>query len=209
MYFGPEKYAPGESCCLILCCGLWEVRPTYRLSQWHKKNFSQDRSTLARFCKPIRSFKSETSFSAIGQHLWQNPKCAREYNDNKFSILSRGRTFFHLSTLEATYIQTKFMQTKRIRLWSKNHTLVSAPSIGRFFYQLWCSFFPFFLFSSTVSLYKWLTSPFHSISDGFSWKVSDENFENEYSTLRNFQILYHESTLTYSEITITIILNSK
>ena len=67
--------------------------------------FSPDRSTLARSCKPIRSFKAETSFSAIG-HLLQNPTCAREYNDNKFSILARGRTSFHLFTLEATYIKT-------------------------------------------------------------------------------------------------------
>ena len=29
-----------------------------------------------------------------------------EYNDNKFSILARGRTSFHLSALEATYIKT-------------------------------------------------------------------------------------------------------
>ena len=66
----------------------------------------QDKSTLARSCKPIRNFKAETSFSAIGQHLLQSPTCAREYNDNKFSILARGRTSFHLSTLEATYIKT-------------------------------------------------------------------------------------------------------
>ena len=104
-----------------------------------QEHISQDRSTLARSCKPIKSFKAETSFSAIGQHLLQNPTCARKYNDNKFSILARCRTFFHLSTLEATYIKTckptKFMQTKGIRLWSKNYTLVSASSIGRFFYQ--------------------------------------------------------------------------
>ena len=55
---------------------------------------------------PIRSFIAETSFSAIGQHLLQNPTCAHEYNDNKFSILARGRTSFHLSTFEATYIKT-------------------------------------------------------------------------------------------------------
>ena len=66
---------------------------------------SQDRSTLARSCKPIRSFKAETSYSAIEQHLLQNSTCAREYND-KFSILTRGRTSFHLFTLEATYIKT-------------------------------------------------------------------------------------------------------
>ena len=71
-----------------------------------QKHISQHRSTLARSCKPIRSFKTETSFSAIGQHLLQNPTCAHEYNDNKFSILARGRTSFHLSTLEATYIKT-------------------------------------------------------------------------------------------------------
>ena len=71
-----------------------------------QKHISQDQSTLARSCKPIRSFKTETSFSAIGQHLLQNPTCAHKYNDNKFSILARGRTSFHLSTLEATYIKT-------------------------------------------------------------------------------------------------------
>ena len=38
-----------------------------------QKHISQDRSTLARSCKPIRSFKTETFFSAIGQHLLQNP----------------------------------------------------------------------------------------------------------------------------------------
>ena len=60
------------------------------------------------FCKrycPIAE-KEVTSFSAIGQHLLQNPTCAREYNDDRFSILARGRTSFHLSTLEATYIKT-------------------------------------------------------------------------------------------------------
>ena len=67
---------------------------------------SQDRSALARSCKPIRSLKAETSLSAVEQHLLQNPTCAREYNDDKFSVLARGRTSFHLSTLEATYIKT-------------------------------------------------------------------------------------------------------
>ena len=39
-----------------------------------QEHMSQDRSTLARSCKPIRSFKAETSFSAIGQHLFYNTK---------------------------------------------------------------------------------------------------------------------------------------
>ena len=73
-----------------------------------QEHISQDRYTLARscICKPIRSFKAENCFSAIEQHLSQSPTCAREYNDNKFSILARGRTSFYLSTPEATYIKT-------------------------------------------------------------------------------------------------------
>ena len=67
---------------------------------------SQDQSTSARSGKPIRSLKAETPLSAIGQHLLQNSICACEYNDNKFSILARGRSSFHLSTFEATYIKT-------------------------------------------------------------------------------------------------------
>ena len=70
-----------------------------------QKHISRDRSTLALSCKPIRSFITETSFSSIG-HLLQNPTCAHKYNDNKFSILARGCTSFHLSTLEAPYIKT-------------------------------------------------------------------------------------------------------
>ena len=71
-----------------------------------QEHISQDQGTLAGSCKPITSFKAKTSFSAIRQHLLQNPTSAREYSDNKFSILARGRTSFHLSTSEATYIKT-------------------------------------------------------------------------------------------------------
>ena len=35
-----------------------------------------------------------------------NQLCAQNYSDDKFSILAHGRTAFHLSTLEATYIKT-------------------------------------------------------------------------------------------------------
>ena len=100
---------------LYHCNSRYVGRTTQRLQQRIKQHvpktilqehISQNRSTLASSCKPITSFKAETSFSAIGQHLLQNPTCAREYNDNKFSILARGRTSFYLSTLEATYIKT-------------------------------------------------------------------------------------------------------
>ena len=46
-----------------------------------------------------------TSTSAIEQHLLNNEKCPSYYDDNKLSILAKGKTFFHLSTLEATLIK--------------------------------------------------------------------------------------------------------
>ena len=57
-----------------------------------------------------RSGKSSTPFmfsdSAIGQHLLDNPICAKNYSDEKFTILSFGRLSFHLSGLEAVYIKS-------------------------------------------------------------------------------------------------------
>ena len=97
---------------LCHCDSRYVGRTSQRLQQRIKQHvpktilqghISQDRTTLARSCKAIRSLRAETSFSAIGQHLLQNPTCAREYNDNKFFILARVRFSFHLSTLEATY----------------------------------------------------------------------------------------------------------
>ena len=43
--------------------------------------------------------------SAIGKHLAENATCAKNYRDERFSILGRGRTNFHLSALESTYIK--------------------------------------------------------------------------------------------------------
>ena len=88
---------------LCHCDSQYVGRTSQRLQQRIKQHvpktilqghISQDRRTLARSCEPIRSFEAETSFSAIGQYLLQNSTCAREYKDNKFSILVRGRTFF-------------------------------------------------------------------------------------------------------------------
>ena len=88
--------SPMSSCVLLMCPACSPLFPLMKPSK----------SVQKLSCKPIRSFKTETSFSAIGQHLLQNPTCAHEYNDNKFSILACGRTSFHPSTLEATYIKT-------------------------------------------------------------------------------------------------------
>ena len=48
---------------------------------------------------------NHTSTSSIGQHLLNNEKCASHYDDNQFSILAKGGTLFHLSTLESTFIK--------------------------------------------------------------------------------------------------------
>ena len=44
--------------------------------------------------------------SAIGQHRLDNAECALHYNKDKFSVLARARTSFHLSALEATFIKS-------------------------------------------------------------------------------------------------------
>ena len=68
------------------------------------------------------------SDSAIGQHLLENEKCAKHYNDAHFSILATARSSFHLSVLEATYINflQPILPSKRIRLFTPNFTLISG-----------------------------------------------------------------------------------
>ena len=61
--------------------------------------------------QPPRSCRSrntvKTSNSAIGQHLLDNPDCAKLYNNDMFRIIGRARSSFHLAVLESIYIQKK------------------------------------------------------------------------------------------------------
>ena len=61
--------------------------------------------------QPPRSCRSrntvKTSEFAIGQHLLDNPDCAKLNNDDMFRIIGRARSSFHLAVLESIYIQTK------------------------------------------------------------------------------------------------------
>jgi len=73
--------------------------------------------------------------SAIGQHLLDNAQCALHYNKDKFSVLARARTSFHLSALETTFIKSL-----NLLLWNKNNSFTPwrCPkplklSIGRLF----------------------------------------------------------------------------
>ena len=44
---------------------------------------------------------------AIGQHLLENPECAKMYNDDKVRIIGQARSSFHIGVLESVYIQTQ------------------------------------------------------------------------------------------------------
>ena len=56
-----------------------------------------------RQCK-ITSTPSVYRDFAIGQHLLENKECAKHFNDAQFFVLATARSSFHLSVLEATYI---------------------------------------------------------------------------------------------------------
>ena len=56
-------------------------------------------------CK-ITSTPSVCCDSAIENHLLENEECAKHFNHVQFSILAAARSLFHLSGLEATYINS-------------------------------------------------------------------------------------------------------
>ena len=62
------------------------------------------REQPSRASKPKRSLKHD---SAIGQHLLENPECAKAYSENCFRIIGRARSTFHLAILESVYIKTR------------------------------------------------------------------------------------------------------
>ena len=49
--------------------------------------------------KPIKSK------SAIGKHLLNNLECSRNYNDKRFSIVTKGCNTYHLCVLEYLFIK--------------------------------------------------------------------------------------------------------
>ena len=66
---------------------------------------SHNRQSLSHSCKAnIRP--QQFHESAIGQHLLDNAQGALLYNNENFFIITRGRSCFHLSALEATFIKS-------------------------------------------------------------------------------------------------------
>ena len=105
------------SCVQILFVGRCRTESFQRLQDRLKQHVpksirscssSQKRLLPARWCKSSiqTNTQSLASDSAIGLHLLQNPTCAQHYDDCRFSILAQGRSPFHLSALEATFIKT-------------------------------------------------------------------------------------------------------
>ena len=66
---------------------------------------SPNRQSLSRSCK-ANTCPQQFHESSIGQNLLDNAQCALHYSNEQFSILARGRFFFHLSALEATSIKS-------------------------------------------------------------------------------------------------------
>ena len=99
---------------LCHCDSRYVGRTSQRLEERIKQHFSRsianppashNRQSLSRSCKantPPQQFHE----SSIGQHLLDNAQCALHYSNEKFSILARGRSSFHLSALEATFIKS-------------------------------------------------------------------------------------------------------
>ncbi len=51
-----------------------------------------------------RSLKND---SDIGQHLHDNPECAKAYSANGLRVIRQARSTFHLGILESVYIKTR------------------------------------------------------------------------------------------------------
>ena len=66
---------------------------------------SHNRQSLSRSRK-ANTRPQQFHESAIGQHLLDNAQCAFHYNNDKFSILARGRSSFHLSSVEVIFIKS-------------------------------------------------------------------------------------------------------
>ena len=90
--------------------GTWYAqsqRLQYRIKQHVSKSmwtgqYAQDRTACNRSCK-LTNYEPSCD-STIG-HLLTNQSCALHYSDDRFSILSTGRSAFHLFALEATFIK--------------------------------------------------------------------------------------------------------
>ena len=56
---------------------------------------------------PLDGKETISTTSAIAEHLLNNPDCGAKYSKNMFSVVSHGRSEFHLKVLESINIMSK------------------------------------------------------------------------------------------------------
>ena len=102
------------SLCATAIVGRYVGRTSQRLEERIKQHVLKsianppalhNRQSLSRSCKANIGPQQFHEF-ATDQHLFDNTQCALHYSLKKFSILARGRSSFHLSALEATFIKS-------------------------------------------------------------------------------------------------------
>ena len=74
---------------------------TANVETTHEYNLRQRRAEIQHPPLP-----STSNMTAIRLHLLENQACAAAYSKNCFQILAQGRSYFHLSVLEAFFIHS-------------------------------------------------------------------------------------------------------
>ena len=86
-------------------------RTTQRLEDRIKQHFpssSRNKIHLQREQPPRRAKgTTKTCDFTIGQHLLENPDCAKNYNGDMLQIIGKARSTFNRAVLESIYISTK------------------------------------------------------------------------------------------------------
>ena len=63
---------------------------------WSVRLAGMRSSNVSHTCKTNSTSQIIAHDSAIGQHFLENPFCASQYSDAKFSIFAQGHAFFYL-----------------------------------------------------------------------------------------------------------------
>ena len=94
-------------------CQLGDMIKQYVPSSIRNKTLpsTQTESNLLLSCSS--KTKTKTCDSAIGQHLLENPDCAKLYNGDMFHIIGRARSSFLLAVLESIYINMRKLVLSR------------------------------------------------------------------------------------------------
>ena len=128
---------------------------------------------------PIRKCKYSTKSTTliqsltydltIGLHLLRNPTCVQHYDDSTFSILAKGRSPFHLSALEATFIKTSNFNLCRQKEFVYNLNILRTASLSH----------PLVLCQSQLgSFYKYSAfSVLFLCSDGFYMERAERSLQ--------------------------------